>query len=454
MSPAGSDSNPLRVAVVGSGPAGFYAADALLKAAGVVAEVDLYERLPTPFGLVRYGVAPDHQKIKSVTRAFEKIASHPRFRLRGNVHVGRDVTVAELCEHYHQLVVTIGSASDRKLGVPGEDLGGSHAATSFVNWYNALPEAAGERFDLSHERAIVVGVGNVAMDVARVLLRSVSELGQSDIADHTLALLRESRVREVVVLGRRGAEHAAFDQSEIQDIAELDGVAVDVDGDEIAAALAAAPDADSATRRKLEYLQGLAAAPRKPAERRLVLRFLSSPTALHGDGRVREVEIERNQRQGTSARGTGERTRLAAGLVLRSIGYRGVELPGLPFDAASGTVPNREGRVVDAEGALVPRCYVAGWIKRGPSGVIGTNKSDASATVQRLLEDVPALPDAPRAGGVALDALLAERGLRVTSFSDWKRLDAIEVERGAARGKVRDKLCSVPEMLALLGAAG
>lgn len=432
--------------MVGSGPAGFYAADLLLRAG---AQVDVFERLPAPFGLVRYGVAPDHQNIKRAALAFERTAEHPGFRYFGNVTVGQAVSVDELLLDYDQVLVAIGSAGDRKLGIPGEDLEGSVAATAFVGWYNGHPDFVAERFPLDAERAVVVGMGNVALDVARVLVRRPAELATTDITAAALDALSQSRVREVVLLGRRGPAQAAFDQGELADIAGLDGVEVVVEGD------VPEPHAEltAAARRNLEYLATLPRAPSGRAERLVRLRFFALPRRVLGvEGRVSGVEIERSalvvQPDGSlSAQPTGEVETLSCGLLIRSIGYRGTPVGGLPFDAARGVIPNDRGRV-GTPGERVPRCYVAGWIKRGPVGLLGSNKQDARETVEAMLADrgeALASRSARRPGRVL--ELLAERGIRWVSYREWACIDRKERAAGEKLGKVREKFCTVRSML-------
>jgi ferredoxin/flavodoxin---NADP+ reductase len=455
----GSRDRPLRVAIVGSGPAGFYTADWLFRAKDLAIEIDLFERFPTPFGLVRFGVAPDHQKIKRVAAAFERTLGLAGFRFLGNVNVGKDISAEELRKHYDQVVYAYGSATDRRMGIPGEDLAGSHAATAFVGWYNAHPDFVAERFDLSTERAVVVGMGNVAMDVTRVLIRSPDELADTDIAPEALAALRKSRVREIVLLGRRGPAQAAFDQGEIKDIAELEGVDVLVDRDQALAAAADTSGLDAGARKNVQYLAELAERGPTGAARRVVLRFLASPAELSGeDGRVRSIKIEhteltRRDDGSVSARGTGRHELLETGLVMRSIGYHGTALSGVPFDERAGVIPNVLGRVTDGKGgAVIPGVYAVGWIKRGPTGLIGTNKSDAKETADKMLEDVKSLgrEPSPERSAAAVDALLAARGVHVVGASDWRILDAFELESGKKLGKVREKLCSVEAMLAAL----
>jgi ferredoxin/flavodoxin---NADP+ reductase len=438
-----------RAAIVGSGPAGFYAADSLLKA-GLA--VDVYERLPAPFGLVRYGVAPDHQTIKRVAAAFDRTAKQPGFRFRGHVEIGKDLALEELRRAYHVVVLAYGASADRQLGVPGEHLVGSHAATAFVAWYNSHPEHRDDRYDLASERAVVVGLGNVALDVARILVRPTEELAVTDIATPALAALRESQVREVVLLGRRGPAEAAFDQGELVDIAALPGVEVLVDGD---VEFSLPEGADAAVRKNVEYLATLPREPSDNASRLVRLRFLASPVELLGDGEhVRAVVIEDNElveSQGrVSARGTGRKHELKTGLVIRSIGYQGLPLPGTPFDPKRAVVPNERGRVVGPDGTRMPGLYVTGWIRRGPTGLIGTNKACAKETTDHALADLEALP-VPTLDPAELDRLLAERGVEVVGYDGWLAIDAAEKARGTASGKVRDKLASVEAMLSAAG---
>jgi ferredoxin--NADP+ reductase len=413
----------LKIAVVGSGPAGFYAADALLRAAPP-AQVDLFERLPVPFGLVRYGVAPDHQSIKRVHVAFERIAAQPGFRYFGNVELGRDVSVGELLRGYHAVLVATGAALDRRLDIPGENLDGSYAATSFVGWYNAHPDFVDLRFSLGAERAGVVGRGNVALDVARILLRDRDELAKTDISSAALQALRDSPVREVVLLGRRGPAQAAFDQGELEAIADLPGVAVRVDGDVSFSDEAQLP---APARKNLAYLARLTLQPASDAPRVLRLRFLASPIEILGhEGRVRAVRVADNRLVGSGplvrAEPTGAMWELAAGLVIRSVGYRGHAVPGLPFDAQRNVIPSSAGRVTNLGGEPQAGLYVAGWIKRGPTGLVGTNKADSKETVDLLLRDADALR--ARKPTLDVDELLDARGVKIVTFAGYQRIDA------------------------------
>ncbi|HJQ50479.1 MAG TPA: FAD-dependent oxidoreductase, partial [Gaiellaceae bacterium] len=387
----------MRVAVVGSGPAGFYAAGALLSA-DPPAEVDMIERLPTPWGLVRLGVAPDHPKLKSVSRAFERIAEQPGFRFLGNVEFGRDLEHADLVRLYDAVIYAVGAQTDRRLGIPGEDLPGSWAATEFVAWYNGHPDYQELAFDLSVERVVVIGNGNVALDLARMLALTHDELEPTDATDASIEAIASSPIREIVVVGRRGPSQAAFTTPELQEMGELAGADVVVDASDLEGAQPSGTNAE----RNVAVLKEFAARKPEGKPRRVVFRFFESPVAILGEERVEGVELVRNELDADErAVPTDEHETLQCGLVFRSVGYHGVELPGVPFDARSGIIPNEGGRVE-------PGVYCAGWIKRGPTGVIGTNKKDATETVELLLADARA--GKLQAEGGDLAELLAEKG--------------------------------------------
>jgi ferredoxin--NADP+ reductase len=453
-----SDQRPLRVAVVGSGPAAFYAAGHLL---ANEAEVDMIERLPTPWGLVRLGVAPDHPKLKAVSRAFEKIAQRPGFRFFGNVEIGRDVEHAELARLYDAVVYAVGAQTDRQLGIPGEDLPGSWSATAFVAWYNGHPDYQDLQFDLSSERAVVVGNGNVAIDVARMLALTAEELAPTDTTDPAIDAISGSGIREIVMLGRRGPAQASFTPQELQELGELAGADVVVDP----ADLELDPASESAlehdrerARRNVEILREYATRTPTGKPRTLRLRFKVSPVAILGNGRVEAVEVVRNELVAGEdgqirALPTDDRELIPCGIVFRSVGYRGVALPGVPFDERSGRMPNRDGRVVDAEGRPIPGLYCAGWIKRGPTGVIGTNKKDAIETVDLLLEDARTgdLPSASQAAGDGLERLLLEGGTGFVEYRGWEAIDTAERTAGEPHGRPRIKLCSWDELLDAAG---
>jgi ferredoxin--NADP+ reductase len=468
-----TDESPIRIAVIGSGPAGFYAAGHLLKNSAGRIEVDMLERLPTPWGLVRSGVAPDHPKIKSVTRIYEKTADHPRFRFFGNVNFGEDVSREDLLAHYHAIVYATGSPLDRPLGIPGEDLPGSHAATEFVGWYNGHPDHADLKVDLiSAERAVVIGNGNVALDVARMLVLTPSELAPTDTADEALDVLARSLVREVVVVGRRGPAQAAFTNPELRELGELADADVIVDPAELDRALSAsdpAAEESSTTRLNVEILREYSQ--REPAnrERRIVLRFLLSPVELTADeaGRVASVDLVVNEllpgADGSlRAQPTSQREEIPAGLVFRAIGYRGIPLPGVPFDERRGIIPNDGGRVTDPEtGAPLPGEYVVGWIKRGPSGVIGTNKKDAQETVDAILADVlsaangdGSLLTPANSDPAALERMLRARKPNLITYAGWSQIDRHERSLGEASGRPRVKLTRIEEMLRIAASDG
>jgi ferredoxin/flavodoxin---NADP+ reductase len=451
---------PLRVAIIGAGPSGFYAAEYLQRRAEPV-EIDLIDRLPTPFGLVRGGVAPDHPKIKAVTRVYEKAATHPSFRFLGNVTVGRDLSVEELCRHYHAVIWAIGAETDRQLGIPGEALAGSHAATEFVGWYNGHPDYRDRTFDLTAEAVAVIGLGNVAMDVTRILASSPEELAGTDIAPYALEALRASQVRTIYLLGRRGPVQAAFTNPELKELGELAVTDIQVDPAELELDPASAAELVDGEHREAEKnlrtLREFAAHTPSGKPRRIILRFLVSPAALEGAARVERILLARNRLErdaaGTiQARPTGETESASVGLVFRSVGYRGVAIPGLPFDERRAIVPNDSGRILHTPGgAVIPGAYAVGWIKRGPTGVIGTNKPDAVETAERLLEDWQAgtLP-APAPDRDAILRLLTGRGVDVVSWADWRALDAHEVAAGAPHGAPRCKVTDVAEMLAIV----
>jgi ferredoxin/flavodoxin---NADP+ reductase len=447
---------PLRVAVVGSGPAAFYAAGALL-AADPPADVDMIERLPTPWGLVRLGVAPDHPNIKAVSKAFEKIAQRPGYRFFGNVEVGRDVAHEELARVYDAVVYALGAQTDRQLGIPGEELPGSWAATAFVAWYNGHPDFQDLSFDLSGERAVVVGNGNVALDVARMLALTREELEGTDTTDAAIEAIAGAGIREILVLGRRGPVQASWTTPELQELGELAGADIAVDPAELELDPASEAELAAGTaigRRNVDVLRDFAAREATGKPRELRLRFRVSPVEILGSSRVEAVEVVRNELVADAggrvrAVPTDEREVIPSGIVFRSVGYHGVPLPGVPFDAERGTMPNHSGRVLDESGAPLPGVYCAGWIKRGPTGVIGTNKKDATETVELLLEDARN-GGLPRRDSVApgLEDLLAGRGVEAVMYPGWEAIDSAERTRGAELGRPRVKLCSWDELLA------
>jgi ferredoxin--NADP+ reductase len=452
---------PFRVAVVGAGPSGFYAAEALLKNADSFpnnVSIDMFDRLPTPYGLVRYGVAPDHQKIKSVTKLYERVCKSDQVRFLGHVAYGKDIHRDDLKAHYDAIIYTVGAPSDRNLNIPGENLAGSLSATTFVAWYNAHPDYAhlDMREHLAQPWVAVVGMGNVAVDVTRILAKSVDELKTTDIADHALDALAESRVTDIVMLGRRGPAQAKFTTKELRELGELANADIVVDPADLAldAESEKSLEQNPMLKKNIEILQEFAAKPQEGKPRRVHLRFLVSPKEVLGEARVSSLVLERNrlEQQGDymASVGTGETETLPVGFLLRSVGYRGVPLADVPFDDRRAVIPNDRGRVLtEASGAPLAGEYVSGWIKRGPTGVIGTNKADSTETINQLLADVANLPTVSdnAAQPDAIDKLLAARQVRVINFDDWLALDKLETERGQQAGRPRVKVTSLEEML-------
>jgi ferredoxin--NADP+ reductase len=452
-----------KIAVIGSGPAGFYAAGELFRQQSWEIKVDMFERLPTPFGLVRGGVAPDHQKIKSVQKIYSRIAENENFRFFGNVEFGRDIFQADLLEHYDAVIYSVGSPADRALGIPGEDLSGSHSATEFVAWYNGHPDFCDYKFDLSAKNAFVIGIGNVALDVARILAKTPEELAETDIADYALDALRASQLEDIWLVGRRGPVQAAFSPAELREFMELAEADVVVEQNvlelDAESQQILETDASNDTKKNIEILKQISLRDVSAKKRRVHFLFLSSPVEISGNDKVEKISLVRNQllkREDGSlaAQPTEKINEAAAELVFRSIGYHGQPLPDLPFDQKSGTIPNECGQVKDPENGnkLRNREYVAGWIKRGPSGVIGTNKQDAVETVHRMLETF--LNEKMEAGKNCANpdivALLENRKLEYVSFADWKLIDVHETEAGQKQGRPRVKLTSIAEMLSVI----
>lgn len=444
----------VRVAIVGAGPAGLYALEHLLEVRGQHVEVDLFERLPTPWGLVRAGVAPDHPEKKLVIdRQFDFFLRHPRVRFIGNVNIGRDITPAELNHWYDAVIYASGANGDTRMGIPGEALRGCWSAREFVAFYNGHPDYRDLQFDLSGTRAVVVGNGNVALDVARILTMPVAQLERTDIADHALAALRRSSIREVVILGRRGALQAAFHNPELEELEHLEGVDVTVEGENLSDLTdEAIAGIDWDTARKVQTLRRLVARTPHEGHRRIVLRFLTSPVALLGEEKVEHVvlahnHLERDEAGLQRARPGREEAPLSAGMVLRAIGYRGTPFPGLPFDESRGVIRHIDGRVVDEQGVL-PGVYVTGWIKRGCRGIIGSNKRCARETVDSLLEDLRAGRLPPH--GLDPDAVMAAIGHRkpeLVSRAGWQAIDHVEREAGRVQQRPRVKLTDTAAML-------
>ncbi len=451
----------MRIAIIGAGPAGFYAAEALLKRTDTVIHVDVFDRLPTPYGLVRAGVAPDHPSIKAVTRVFERTAERPNFRFLGNVRLGRDLTVEDLRQHYHQILYAVGNEADRRLGIPGEGVAGCTPATVFIGWYNGHPDYEQAQIDLSVTSVAVVGNGNVAVDAARILLRTPAELEKTDMASHAREALRRSRVREVYLLGRRGPAQAAFTHIELKELGELEGASPVIDPRELADCGSAEALGNTPSDKSLRILQSFAARLPVSGEKKLHLRFLVSPTQVLADaaGRVTGLVLEKNRLEahpdGTiAALGTGETEILRVGLVLPAIGFAAEEIAGVPYDGRTKVIANENGRVVESVSrSAIANEYVVGWARSGAQGLIGKHKGASAQVVDLMTADGAGLEARALPEPEAIVSLLRGRGVRVVSFSDWKQLDEVEVARGARRGAPRDKVVALGAMLDVLGQA-
>jgi len=454
----GTKQRSLRVAIVGSGPSGFYAVESLYKSQLSIA-VGMFDRLPAPFGLVRYGVAPDHHKIKNVTKVYEKTTEREGFRFFGNVNVGVDITLHQLRKYYDAVIFAYGAETDRKLGIEGEDLKGSHTATEFVAWYNGHPDHQHHQFDLSCDTAVIIGQGNVALDVARILSKTVDELKDTDITQNALDVLAKSKIKNVHMVGRRGPAQAAFTPVEIREFGELANCAPVVNPNDLElnyASQTELEDPKNAPKKKnYEILKNLAEIEPGDKEKRFYLHFRKSPAAMYDnkDGKLDRLYLERNTLVGEpgkqKSKGTGEKETIKCGILFRSVGYRGLPLKGLPFSDQAGVIPNQEGRVMDSE-HIFPGLYAVGWIKRGPSGIIGTNKPDSEETVKNLLDDIKELNPCKSPSDEAVIELLKENNIRYVTFEDWKKIDAAEIANGQKVGKPREKFTSVEAMLAVL----
>ena len=431
------------IAIIGSGPAGFYTAGALLKKKAPV-NIDIIDRLPTPYGLVRGGVAPDHQSTKRVSIAFEKLAQSDDVRFFGNVSVGDDVSIDELRDNYDAVVLAVGTPRDRVLGIPGDDKPGVVGAAAFVGWYNGHPDFADLSPDLSVDRVVVIGAGNVAIDVARILAKTRDELATSDIADYALSAIENAAIADIHIIARRDAPHAKFTNQELREMGELEDAAAIVAAKDLEAPIT--DDLDDRDQRlaakNLETFHSFLEMDVKAKSRRVHFDFCASPVEIHGGDRVERVTLERNRIENGRTAATGERYDLDCGLIVTAIGYRGAPLPGVPFDECDGVFEHDDGRVG-------PGLYATGWCKRGPSGVIGTNKADGDATAAQIVEDIAGF-SGEKSGRAGLKALLAARDVKVVTFDDWKKIQAAE-EAAAIGPAPRQKIVAIDEMLDALG---
>ncbi|MGH1418890.1 MAG: FAD-dependent oxidoreductase [Hyphomicrobiaceae bacterium] len=451
-----SHDTPVHVAIVGSGPSGFYAAEALLRS-DLDVRVNMIERLPTPYGLVRSGVAPDHPKLKQSILVYDKVARHEKFNFLGNIELGRDVSIADLQTTHHGVVLACGANADKKMEIPGEDLEGSHTATEFVGWYNGHPDYRDKKFDLSQEVAVVVGQGNVAADVVRILAKPIDELHNTDIAAHALEALAESKIREIHIIGRRGPAQAKFTAKELRELGSITNTNASVNAQECVLNDQSNIELEAKTNtnadKNLEIFRSFAEQDTCEGQRKIKFRFCLSPIALKGPQRVQEIFLTRNRLEGPAfsqvARSTEETETISCGLVFRSIGYRGVPLPGLPFDFSAGVLSNIKGCVVDGN-QFLRGLYVTGWLKRGANGIIGTNRADSIETIRSLRADIRDLTSETKPGIDGFLSILKTSGVKRVAFSDWLKIDSAEIERGNAKGKPREKFTRIDEMLDLL----
>ena len=455
MNSIGSENKPLEVAIIGSGPSGYYAAQSLFGSEKKI-NITMFDRLPTPYGLVRGGVAPDHQKIKNVIRVYEKISISPGFQFIGNVLVGKDISIDDLRNNFHATIFACGAETDRKLGIPGEDLQGSHTATAFVGWYNGHPDYRDLSFDLSQEIAVIVGQGNVAADVSRILSKTADELKQTDIADHALQQLAESKIKEIHVIGRRGPVQAKFTPEELKEFGELEDCNPVVDSSTLQLNEASQKELESPEGRtnvkNFEVFKDFANRDLTKKNRSCFFRFLEGPIELMGTERLEGILLAKNSLSGDPfkqrAEKTGETVEQKCGILFRSIGYNGIPIEGVPFDEKEGIFPNDKGRLLD-NGSVVNSVYVTGWIKRGPSGIIGTNKPDSVETVNCLLEDIEKI-DGEKPGNSGIMKILSEKQIRSVNYDGWKKIDEAEVKRGEPKGKPREKFTRIEEMLDII----
>ena len=441
-----------KVAIIGSGPSAFYAAQALFKSELSI-QVDMFEKLPTPFGLLRGGVAPDHQQMKTVSKSYEKIASNEAFRFFGNVEVGKDITFESLKKYYHSVIVAVGAETDRKMNIPGEELSGSHTATEFVAWYNGQPSYQKKSFNLTGSSAIIIGQGNVAVDVTRILSKPISELEKTDITQNAINHLKDSAITDVYMIGRRGPAQSAFTVLELKELGHIDGVNLKIH-DELALSAADLEEIEqsSKARKNIEELKSLKNEESNKNSKTIHIMFYSSPIEIiEKDGVISKVKFEKNRLEGNAgtqkAHPTGETFEISCDLLFRSIGYRGVPFKGLPFDDRTGTIPNEKGQVIQLDGSKIANVFVTGWIKRGPSGVIGTNRSDSIETVETCLQIID---QSTIENNEDIENVLIQKNIQFLSYADWKIIDQYEIEQGEKVGKPREKLTSIDQILAIL----
>ena len=442
-----------KIAIIGSGPSAFYAAQALFKGRDDI-YVDMFEKLPSPYGLLRGGVAPDHQQMKTVSKAYDKIASHDNFRFFGNIEIGKDIDLPTLKKYYNCVILAIGAETDRRMNIPGEDLSGSYTATEFVAWYNGQPNYQKHQFNLNGSTAIIIGQGNVAVDVTRILSKPIPELQKTDITQNAIELLKNSNIKDVYMVGRRGPAQAAFTELELKELGHIDGVNLKIHDDlNLSKADLEEVELSSKARKNIKLLNEFKETlPFDPNKKTIHLLFFSSPIEIIGESnQIKKVTFEKNVLVGEAgkqkAQSSGEFFEIECDILLRSIGYKGVPFKGLPFDDRKGVIPNDKGQVIEMDGTHVPDTYVTGWIKRGPSGVIGTNRSDSIETVATCLEslDKMVIKDA-----TDITTIFTQQNIKYLTYEDWKIIDEYEVKEGHKLGKPREKVTSLSKIFEIL----
>jgi len=457
MSKLGTPELPLRAAVIGSGPSGFYAAKALVNS-DLTVVVDMFDRLPTPYGLVRHGVAPDHQKVKNVIKIFERIAAKPEVSFYGNIEIGNELTIEMLREFYDTVIFCNGMATDKHLGIPGENLHGSYAASEFVAWYNGHPDFKDREFDLSSDTAVVIGQGNVAVDICRILAKTPEELEATDITDYALDALKKSNIKKIYMVGRRGPVQAKFTEVEIRELGTLDSSRPKIDPEQMKLDPLSEEELNDPENKHAPHIMAIlkeyTGADEAFDSKGLHILFFRSPKAISGNDKVESIELDKNELEGEPfklrASKTGDTECIPCGVVFRSVGYRGSPIPGVPYNEELGRIENEDGRVMNGE-RPDPGIYTAGWIKRGPSGIIGTNRPDSNATILKLLEDVSHLEPCRERDTGQLLRQLTEKEVRYVTYEDWEKVDQEEVRLGQAVGKPREKFSSVESILDFLG---
>ena len=443
--------NEYKVAIIGSGPSAFYAAQALFKSEMLI-KVDMFEKLPTPFGLLRAGVAPDHQQMKTISKSYEKIAANENYRFFGNVTIGSDIKISQLESFYHAIIIATGTENDRKMNITGETIKGSHTATEFVAWYNGHPNYQDRTFDLSGENAIIIGQGNVAVDVTRILAKSTEELKETDITDTALEKLKESKIKKIYMVGRRGPAQAAFTELELKELGNIENVTVLLDNYDLSEIDKEEIENSNKKRKNINLINEYAKNKDNNSKKVITIQFLSSPVEIiEENSKVKKIKFVKNKLEGTAdnqkASPTDEFIEIDCDIIFRSIGYQGIKLNGIPFDDKKCVIPNIEGQIISETGERIPNLFVTGWIKRGPSGVIGTNRSDSIETVSHCLK---MLENESKLITNDITEFLEENKLRYITYDQWKVIDRYEIESGEKIGKPREKVTSLKKIFDIL----